>query len=188
MGSVKKGAAAMDIFKRTDRDYEFKKAQPSNGPSPHCNQFSPKVHFVKPLAPRLADSHLPRFLDREHSVKIQKILKNPRLDLHEGEHNIYGKNPKCKQCQEKLKKVEQQWLIKPLLGSMYATTIYNETRERLSPKGKTDRNLSVSKLSEGGFGKNEQSIQQLMEVDGDDSPSKQPESPDASPKASQGEK
>lgn len=106
MGNVKKQPAAMDIFKRTDREYEFKKALPNNGPSPHCNQFSPKIHFVKPLAPRLAESSLPRFVDRDYVVGMKKKLKNPRLDLHEGEHNIYGKNPNCNQCKEKLKKVD----------------------------------------------------------------------------------
>jgi hypothetical protein len=48
-------------------------------------------------------------------------------------------------------------MIKPLLGSMYANTIYNDTQDRLAPKGKTDRKGTLSKLS-GNFGSNEQSI------------------------------
>ena len=53
MGNVKNPERPLDFFKRTTRDYEFNKALPNNGPSPHPNQFSPKLGFVLPKAPQM---------------------------------------------------------------------------------------------------------------------------------------
>lgn len=46
MGNVKNHDRTYEMFKRTTRDYEFNKVLPNNGPSPHPNQFSPKLGFV----------------------------------------------------------------------------------------------------------------------------------------------
>lgn len=51
MGNVKNPERSLEMFKRTTREYEFIRALPNNGPSPHPNQFSPKLGFVKPNPP-----------------------------------------------------------------------------------------------------------------------------------------
>ena len=38
-------------------------------------------------------------------------LGNPRHDPHEGEHIILGKHTDCSKCENRFKKVDDQWLI-----------------------------------------------------------------------------
>ena len=107
-------------FLRTNREYEFKRSLPSNGPSPHPNQFSPNFSLVHSQSPRPIDqakSNMPRFKEKEYIGENGVRVKNPRQDNHEGEHNLYGKNPNCKTCMNRFTKVERQWLVKPLLSS-----------------------------------------------------------------------
>jgi hypothetical protein len=121
-------------FLRTNREYEMLKTLPDNGPSPIPQKFSPKFHLVHSQSPRPWNSGQPRFVDKEYLDKLRKELKNPRVDLHEGEHSLFGKNPKCKTCKSRFDKVDQQWMVSPLLGSQYAHIIHNETLKTLAAK------------------------------------------------------
>lgn len=141
-------------FLRTDRNYEFKRSLPNNGPSPHPNQFSPKYSLVHSQSPRpiaQGKSNLPRFRDKEYIGEDGVRVRNPRQDKHEGEHTLYGKNPNCKTCLTRFNKVEKQWMVKPLLSSQYANTIKSQTFHNPSH---TTRN----KLSKTQLGKSTESI------------------------------
>lgn len=87
MGNIKNPERSLEMFKRTTRDYEFNKALPNNGPSPHPNQFSPKLGFVLPKAPQMP----------AYNQTVTSPRRN-RNDKHEGEHNLYGKSPNCSKC------------------------------------------------------------------------------------------
>ena len=54
---------------------------------------------------------MPKFNDYEYQMKRREELGNPRLDPHEGEHLIGGKATDCMVCEQRFKKVEDQWLI-----------------------------------------------------------------------------
>ena len=73
-------------FSRTNREYEFKKALPNNGPSPHPNQFSPKFNLVQTLSPRPPNldvgKNLPRFIDKDYSDNFKKNYEKERGKNH----------------------------------------------------------------------------------------------------------
>lgn len=63
---------------------------------------------------------------------MKKELKNPRFDRHEGIHSLTGKDPDCTKCAQRIKQTEKQWMIKPLMSSIYGKKIgeamFNKSR------------------------------------------------------------
>lgn len=124
MGEVSK--TTFQPFKNyTSREYEWKRRIPNNGPPPSPTKFRPSYALVQSSSPRFFNSTQSRFPnDKETIVKTKEKLRNPRLDIFEGEHNLIGEKPSCSTCTYRHNKVEQQWLIQPIKNSVYGRSLF----------------------------------------------------------------
>lgn len=124
-------------FKATSREQEGKRRLPDNGPSPSSHQFNPSYRLVHQKLATTFQSTQARFPnDLQQNFEVKKKLQNPRFDRHEGIHSLVGKNPDCSTCHKRIQQTEKQWMIKPLVNSMYGK------RMNLSLVGKSRQSRS----------------------------------------------
>lgn len=119
IGKTKDMDRSLSTFQRTTRNYEDKRHMQPNSPGP--DKFSPKYSLVHQNSPQPFQETQRRFAN-DLDVKKQTMLKlgNPRFDEFEGEYTLFGKQPDCSTCNTRRQKVEKEWLIKPMMHSMYA--------------------------------------------------------------------
>jgi hypothetical protein len=145
MGTVLDQDRSLSSFVRTTREKEWELGLPSNGPSPVPTKYTKRWGLVESKSPRLINSTQPRFLSKTELDEIRRRVGNPRVDEFEGVRSILGQTSSCNKCKDRREKVEKNWLLQPLLTSMYA----KELSPQIGSRTTMNKNSSLKRARQG---------------------------------------